>query len=316
MADLWIAVGWPAKILTSGDGGLGWDTRQGGFAGDDELQGVATTHVSHVVASYTSGRIAVSADGITWAEASPAGGRFGRVDRMAAGPDNVVVAVGAKGLGGVTARSGDGGYTWAEPTAPPYGYLRDVTWVSHLGLWVAVGSSGAWTSPDGDDWTLRYSAGTLTYVGADAALGVIAGRAGLTLRSVDGMTWPVIATHPSGPEQLRGHDGLAVAAALGNITTSTDLATWTVRAGSGSWRGLSVNLAGDGWLAGGNSLIRSTDGLDWVHAASGFGGYFRGVSAGPVTPPPSPPPAPSPSVDAFRWPFRWPQIIRSEEALS
>lgn len=136
------------------------------------------------------------------------------------------------------------GKTWTQVyTGTQYQYLYTLAYGN--GLWVTAGSQTLLTSPDGTTWTPR-STGVAWPVWAGAAYG--AGRFVVVSSSYTNST--------------------SYASA---VATSADGVEWQTRpANTMYWYGFYAVASGDGpggvrFVAGGQSIARSADGLDWVH---------------------------------------------------
>lgn len=145
------------------------------------------------------------------------------------------------------------GKTWTQVyTGTQYQYLYTVAYGN--GLWVTAGSQTLLTSPDATTWTAR-STGVSSPIWTAAAYG--AGR------------WVVVSSSYT--------NSTSYASAL---ATSTDGFEWQTRpANTMYWYGFYAVASGDGpggvrFVAGGQSIARSADGLDWVHG-NAMAAYFR-----------------------------------------
>ncbi len=129
---------------------LSLNYRSGGVAGDGE---------TFVLAGYDwngsawYGVAYWSYDGLTWTAATMPPG-LPELRAVAAGGAGNFVAVGDDGL---IVRSVDGGQSWSPQSAPGTADLKSVAYGG--GLFMAVGGTSVYTSPDGVTWTDR-SAGT------------------------------------------------------------------------------------------------------------------------------------------------------------
>ncbi|NUO48602.1 MAG: hypothetical protein HOV80_07070 [Polyangiaceae bacterium] len=121
---------------------------------------------------------------------------------------------------------------------------------------------------------------------------VAVGYGGRRTSSLDGVTWENdVIVDPNGGDDDNlfrgvgfGNDTFVAVggAAVGQIATSTDGATWTFQAPVSSWLGDVAYQNGVFVTAGGNGLrLRSTDGgVTWTDDAGYYAGHFRGIAAG------------------------------------
>jgi hypothetical protein len=233
--SVYVGVGTLGTIFTSPDTTT-WTARTSGTT--ENLNGVAWSG-NKFVAVGEKGSILTSPDGVTWtSRLAGAGSSLAAV----ASSGTKLVAVGV----GPSFTSPDG-MTWTQGAAVAgSGSASAVAWSKPLGLFAAVGSSGAIaTSPDGATWTARTGP-----------------------RSVDlsGVTWT-------------GDRFVAVGGA-GAIVGSADGVTWTTE--SFSTRFLGVSWAGGQFVAMSfEDIWHSADGLGWTQGRVSSGGVWYEVVAPP-----------------------------------
>lgn len=195
---LWCAViddflGAGNAVATSPDG-FTWTRRNA--PADNYISIVWARQIAKFVA-VGQDNVALSSDGITWTQhALPV------VDtawQAVFDGDGVIVVVGLPGEipARPVATSADG-QTWTARGLPGDAEesLHDVIWDETVGLWIAVGNSSAWTSPDGITWTERTIAGI-------------------------GSLWSVAYSYDAGPNRS------VVVNRNGGIFTSANRVTWT-----------------------------------------------------------------------------------------
>jgi len=228
------------------------------------------------VAVGQDGTILVSGDGVTWTNRS--------VDWL----DLVAVAFGngqfvAVGFFGGLLTSPDGEH-WTKPHVPNPTYPRDFSDVAFgNGRFVAVGSSIVVWSEDGVHWQESDSGRLMYFTSVGYGNGTFLAYASypyIGLASADGATWTTNTVEPSGLfiQSVAFGNGLFVAEANGNgIYISADGFSWTNRAG-GYFQ--EVAFANDAFLAVGDGIARSTDGLHWNLVLPAQTNVLRGVAYG------------------------------------
>lgn len=206
---------------------------------------------------------------------------------IAFGSDDVVLI---GGFGGRIHRSTDGGKTWKEIQTADDALIVRIEMDGQLG--VAVGRSILITTDGGASWR-RVKAPKVSYYGI-AIRGktiVVAGGAGLVLRSEDGgTTW----TQRWLPTQalltgaaFASDSVVVIATSEGPLLRSTDAGrTWSTTARpSHAWlRGIAFGPDGEGLAVGyWGEAIRSTDaGATWRRERSGTRLHFVDVKADPA----------------------------------
>jgi prepilin-type N-terminal cleavage/methylation domain-containing protein len=283
-AGLFTAVHTYGNIITSPDG-VTWTSRSGASQ---------RWHVTHggsgfVSVSEVDNSACKSADGITWSCAdmiaaqqwenlSLANGKYFVNDRYGK------VSYSSNGTSWSPVNSSGAGSSATGWTPIAYGN----------GMYVQIANSNAAgnnlsTSPDGITWTLRAmpaskTAGALIFAGGK----FVAGNAGYSLTSNDGINWTVntSAQVPGVWKGITYGAGKYVVIENGKASLSSDGVTWVEQgplpaAGSSYWDGVAYD--GARFVVSGyyNSLVTSTDGITWVlPAESGIfdDEYTRGPS--------------------------------------
>ncbi|MEK8095466.1 hypothetical protein WOC76_23690 [Methylocystis sp. IM3] len=187
-------------------------------------------------------------------------------------------------LGAFPARATTG-VDWIGRTASVSNSWRGIAYGA--GLFVAVGSTRAMTSPDGITWTTRTMAASVNLQGAAYGNGlfVAVGGGGLAATSPDGITWTSRAVPSNGWASVAYGAGLFVAVGgSGAVMTSPDGIAWTARtaAASNNWygvaygAGLFVAVSNSG---AGNRVMTSPDGIAWT-SRSPVDNNWRSVTYG------------------------------------
>lgn len=275
---------------------------------------VAATNVQAAIAEVDSEKAAISGGQLGGTGAAP----DVRGIRETSGPTLLTIGAVADGqvlvrsgttVVGTTVSTGPSG-TMVKPnlrlagasptTAPSAVVYRDIAWSQSLGLFCAVGASGAiLTSPDGITWTVRTS-GTvynLTGVCWAAGLGLFiacgadSGAINTEIRtSPDGITWtqryasaaPLvfgIATNTAGTTVIAyGTQGLMLSSTNGTSWTSRTSQFSTDTIMQAAWNGtLFVAVGGAG------KVSTSPDGITWTARTSGTANGLIGVASNPST---------------------------------
>jgi hypothetical protein len=202
--------------------------------------------------------IETSVDGASWTRVAEG---FYSLQSIAHG-NGVYVAV---GLDGVVATSPDG-QTWTRPIRG----LADLRGIAHgNGRYVIAGEDEAWTSTDGEAWSLisgpvADDPAAITFVNGTF---VVAGGEGVLLTSIDGTTWTRI---PVATNDLRAviHDGTRFVV-VGERTAvfSTNGIGWTQVASSLVGSTPAIAFGNGTYVAAVISGVRiSTNALDWEWA--------------------------------------------------
>lgn len=151
------------------------------------------------------------------------------------------------------------------------------------GRYVAVGSGEEWdlstqglmaTSMDGEHWMTqpRASSEALYSIAFGNGQFVAVGNNATLLTSADGLAWTPQVLTTEGRPNLNGitfAKGMFVAVSgdtHGSIWTSTDGLQWTNRGVDIGLSLMAVKAAGDKFIAVGNTILVSTNGLDWAPA--------------------------------------------------
>lgn len=185
--SLFVAVDGSGNTATSADG-LTWSSPVATGAGTFSTGALAWVPlIGKFILAPAGGTIYLSADGTTWTSATcPVTGPY------AVGSNgSVIVAVGSAGAAAYSTN----GTSWTSVTLT--GNLWSVDWSESLGLFVASGGSGGYSSPDGMTWT-ELAAGPYGIVAATGDGFVMLGSAeGFT--SADGVAWAGYSGGPSIP---------------------------------------------------------------------------------------------------------------------
>ncbi len=248
-----------------------------------------------VAVSSNSTASAFSTDGITWTT-SVSQATTGLVS-LAYG-NGVFVGVGnATSLNIMT--SANGGGSWTTRTGVGTA-LRGVAWSPTLGLFVAVGTNFAISSPDGITWTSRTPASTATWnnVVWDSTNAVFVAVNGSTTSlqvatSANGTSWATNSTDTavSGWRYVAAGAGITVGVLAGssvpaNILRSANATTWTVRSanfdltynGIVYGAGLYVAVASTGI---GNRVVTTPDGYTWTQRSSAADNAWKSITYSP-----------------------------------
>ncbi|MCR8846359.1 cadherin-like beta sandwich domain-containing protein [Paenibacillus sp. SC116] len=175
------------------------------------------------------------------------------------------------------------GETWIQKTTNVSDHLRSI---AHNGsIYVVVGANGTiLTSSDGNIWTARKQGATslnaVTYGGGKF---VAVGEGGRIYTSVDGLHWVPVASPTAG--QLLGvtyaDSKYVVVGINGLLLTSSDGSTWTQQ--TSPFAGMpffGVAYGGNKFIAVGDSIISSSDGVNWVPEDPGSPHYFNHIAFG------------------------------------
>lgn len=293
--SLFVVVGASGNIRTSPDG-ITWTARTSGTS--SPLNAVAWSGT--VLCAVGANVILTSPDGVTWTARTPwtattqinlvwAGNKFVSFafsGETATSPDGItwtvrgtvgylmngVVWTGTQlvlaGRGARIFTSADG-ITWVQRNKNPGdGQFRDVCWGG--GQFVAMGYDYAATSPDGVTWTKVYplpASGWETVIWASGLnLYVAVGENGNIMTSPNGSTWTL---RTSGTTQFLSGivwTGTQLVVSGGAILTSPDGVTWTVRVATVAGGG-TLSLAWNGSLlvnVGGTTIQTSPNGITWT----------------------------------------------------
>ncbi|MBI5770412.1 MAG: immunoglobulin domain-containing protein [Verrucomicrobia bacterium] len=284
-----VAVGNSGTVLTSTNG-TNWTQRLLiGFSGT--LTGVVYDGAKWVVVSSSSSIIVTSTDGANWVLATGVTGAT-TVNHVALGqvgsptPANLFVKVGNSGA----IRTSPDGLVWTTRTSGTTNTLRRVSFVN--GQFLAAGDSGTiLTSPDGVTWTSRTSSSTSThYTAAFGAGRLVVATNGSTVNTTDATGaagWANGAITLGGNLRAVVFTGTQFVATgfNGNIATSSDGATWTVRQ-SLTGRNLTDVTYGNGRYvavsSASSTVLTSADGATWNLAQNiaGLNVTFNAVTYG------------------------------------
>lgn len=235
------------------------------------------------------GFIATSPDASTWTTVN---------ESADPSPVTTVDLYGVRSLGGVLFATGaEGsiltsadGSVWTQVNFDDTTlYLNDVAWNGMTGagsLYVAVGYSSVYTSPDGATWTKQLGApggynDRIVWGGAPANRFVTVGLDNHLYTSLDGVIWNqrFINNHTSSAQGTL-YDVVwtgslfVVTGDKGTILTSADGVNWTIRASGHTLNG--VRYIGSEFIAVGDNgrIARSTDALAWDYEYTGDDAYY------------------------------------------
>jgi len=185
--------------------------------------------------------------------------------------------------GGIIRTSTSGTGTWSSATSGTTNVLNDVTYVTSLGLWVAVGASGTIvTSTDAGTWTVRTSgvSTNLREIEYQDSTFVVFGDFDVVLTSTNGTAWTI---RKQGMQQPRsfdyGNDVWCGVGTAGEIVTSSDLLNWTFRTSGTTSQLNRVVYRNNTWVVvGTGGLIRtSADTITWTIRTSNTSATFNDV---------------------------------------
>ncbi len=278
--NLYVAVGENGTILTSPDGST-WTARTSGTSA--KLLGVDYGGGQFVAVGET-GTILTSINGTSWTVRTS--GTFANLEDVTYGAGKYVAVGGFSN--NVTLTSSDG-TTWTGqvPAASIDYALTGITFGN--GQFVAVGKNGAvLTSPNGTSWTRRdlKLAATIQGVAYGAGKYVVAGQ---SIRvSSDGVTWQVT-NAPDSDSNLYGvayGNGRYVAVGVtntfgsfGTTLVSTDGISFTRTDAGNFTSGSDVIFAQGLFVAVGNDISTSTDGITWtLRSPNATTGYLDAIT--------------------------------------
>ncbi len=210
-----------------------------------------TTVMAQIIAAGTGTAISID-DGLTWVLRAGVGIQ---PDSLA-GNGAIWVSVG----GGGCQTSEDGGATWVlQPSFTFNGAA--VRWIPELGLFVAVGTNAAATSPDGKNWTNRVIPnGTYFDLDWNGSL-IVAIGANVVATTPDGITWTARVIPAGGWSAVRWVGTFWFAAGnTPNAASSTDGITWILRQ-TPSPLGIGVPSSYPPMATDGNALVIATNTL-------------------------------------------------------
>jgi hypothetical protein len=211
------AVTWTSRTVPSGAGGRTWS---GNIAWSPALGIFAAA-----AGGGGSGAIITSTDGVTWTSRTEAATCTGGAGGIVWSPELAKFVVVKLGTDTSTVETSTDGTTWTAQSETHT--FRDLCWSARLGLFVAVGSSIAYTSPTGATWTSRTVPAVFwrRVVWADGfGLFFAVGDAGALMTSPDGITWTSVTGAISGDFR-----GIAYASEIGTVVaTATNGTTRTM----------------------------------------------------------------------------------------
>lgn len=299
---LTVAVGFEARIRTSPDSTT-WTTRPSPHSSSTHYYALAYNAVSgDWLCGGTSGRMAKSGNGTTWAFVGASG-------RPQSGGSEVANTLFGLGHGGgkwlaafahaqaayVTSNAtGDGG--WSENDLDDFGETEsdlNMNAAHYSGTkYVIAGEKGEiQNSPAGTTWTHRDESplfiGTLHAITWSGTKHVMVGADAEIQCSSNGINWnrcPADAAFTGGFFGVTWGGGLFVAVGEnGEIQTSPDGSTWTRRTAAGSYSGDFHAITHDGsqFIAVGSSgeIQSSSDGITWAQETNdgSYAGTFMGA---------------------------------------
>ncbi len=256
------------QAAQSAQAGITWTSQVS--ASDNNWDSVAYGNGLFVAVSYTGNgnRVMTSPDGINWTSRTTPNDNLWTAVTYGNG---LFVAVAIVGPSPQWVMTSPDGINWTGRTAAANSAWTSVTYGN--GLFVAVGESGTnrvMTSPDGINWTSRTSAfnylwNWVTY--ADGKFVAVSSGPGYAIPS---------------PTGIKFVD--APGSAPGNVMTSTDGITWTLR----------PNAPNDGWhtvvygngvfvstsYTGSGNAMTSPDGINWTLRPTGTSNEWHSVTFG------------------------------------
>lgn len=283
-AGIFVAVGNGGTLFTSPDG-VAW-TQRAPIGTSSPLFGVAYDSVgTKWVAVTNTSTVVISSDGVNWSV--PVSTNAAQSNGIAFGA-GLFVKVGNGG----TIRSSPDGITWTTRTSGTANTLNDVVFVNSV--FIAGGGSGTLlTSPDGITWTSRTTGSTANLFAATYGVGgavgptgkYMIGAGGSPLVSTDLVTWTSVSNAGGNTRGVLYAGGQFVSAGLqGNLFTSPDGVTWTLRASNNQrhWRDITYGNGRFVGVAENATALYSTDGatLNLVTGVAGLTGNLHGVGYG------------------------------------
>lgn len=171
------------------------------------------------------------------------------------------------------------GLSWRRVSVPGQVQQQNDMTYNGTNTFVSVGNAGtAYTSPDGETWTLRSTGTTSNISGATFGAGLFVAAISATANNIrtspDGITWTARATAVTNAQNDVSYNGTNLFVSVGNagtIQSSPDAVTWTSRA-SGTANNLQgIHFAAGQWVAvgGAGTVITSPDGSTWTTRTSG-----------------------------------------------
>jgi hypothetical protein len=247
-----------------------------------------------VATSGTGNRVMTSPDGATWTSQTSAADLTWQSVTYGNG---LFVAVANDSLGVALVMTSPDGINWTSRTTGSPTTWTSVTYGN--GLYVAVSTSGIniMYSSDGISWTKPFSSGgpnipfnSVTYAnGLFVAVGTDSnGLQKGVMTSSDGISWSAITNEPGTAtwQSVTYGNGLFVAvASTGQVMTSPDGLTWTIRtaAANNAWQ--SVAYGNGEFMAvsntgTGNRVMTSSDGINWTSQTSAADSNWTEVAYG------------------------------------
>lgn len=229
-------------------------------------------------------RIMTSPDGITWtARQSPVQAEWQSITHrpdIPRGPGRLFVAVGGNN-GTNTVMTSPDGVNWTAQSAPNSTYWTSVTWADGLFLFVAVGTGAVdavMTSPDGVNWTARQAPNNVVWntvswspdLNLLVAVAQSSFRTKLVMTSPDGITWTAHNLPDSDIWKSVAWSpqlGIFVAVGINTIMTSTDGVNWVVQDAGYGGNSITWSPQLGIFVAVGafqNSVLTSPDGVNWT----------------------------------------------------
>jgi hypothetical protein len=298
--DSFLAVGDGATILGSPDG-LKWTVLQSHFSG---ACCSSLSYGNGIFVALGLRTVLTSTNGLSWKQ-NTAGASL-LIPRQVAYGAGKFVAVGSIDCpvqaGLITSSDG---ILWHQPVLPTQNQLQSVVFAREM--FVVGGINGPlMTSPDGETWTIRDTE-TSTWIAITYGNDTFLALGGSWATSTNGIIWR--SGRKTTPQievtGLAAGKGLFVAIdqtlrltpllniSRSRILTSTNGVDWQERYDSGDDQTLnSVGYANGMFVAVGNEIVTSSDGIHWTNrpavfnatlVASAFGnGYYVAVGAGAI----------------------------------
>jgi hypothetical protein len=237
-----------------------------------------------------SGRVAVSADGVSWT-VRPTFGAGVLTSLAMTGTTAVVI-----GGSGFIGRSTDSGANFTALTSPLSAGAGINTFAASTTMVLAAGANGALsTTTDGTTWTSRNANQGTTAITASVFGGnrwVIGTASGGISTSTDGINWTAVSGLSGifGGTQINtivfGNGKYVAGTATGIIAESADATTWVVRTSALTSVRAGVFDKGEFYLAGAvgsiATVVYSGNGSTWTAGgASGSHASFTSITKGP-----------------------------------
>lgn len=223
---------------------------------------------THFVAVGASGRIAVSSDGISWANVS-SGTTVGEFTAIGFGAGRAITI----GQGGVARTATDVTAAWSFVNDGFENTYLSITWT---GTQLVVSGNGGivMTSPDGSAWTYRNTGVTSNWqaVGSSGSTIVVGALSGVNRYSTDGgLTWAAGSTTISHINAVASNgSAFVISGQNAYVATSPTGATWTIRNTGTFSAGQKMAYNGSLFVYFTNQglIYTSPNGLSWTQRVS------------------------------------------------